>query len=152
MHNLLKEEFSYMSLEVGKIVSGKVSGITNFGAFVSLGEGKTGLVHISEVAKTFVKDINEHLKEGQEVTVKVISMDPGGKISLSIRKAMPDEPPKAKSARPMDIDWSKSRSEDLSFEDKMLRFKQDSDDRMKDIKRSMESKRGGYKRGNSGAY
>lgn len=96
-----------MSLEVGKIVEGKISGITNFGAFVNLGEGKTGLVHISEVAKEFVKDINDFLKEGQTVTVKIISMEPGGKISLSIRKALPEEPVKKTSSTcPIEIDWS----------------------------------------------
>lgn len=141
-----------MSLEVGKIVDGKISGITNFGAFVNLGGGKTGLVHISEVAKEFVKDINDFLKEGQEVTVKIISMEPNGKISLSIRKALPEEPVRrSASTRPADIDWARNKPADLSFEDKMLRFKQDSDEKMQDIKRSMESKRGGYKR-SSGVF
>lgn len=136
-----------MAVEVGEIIEGKVSGITNFGAFVNIGEGQTGLVHISEVAREFVKDINAHLKVGQEVRVKVISVEPGGKISLSIRKALPQEAPRAKAAassRPVEIDWSKPRSEDMSFEDKMLRFKQDSEDKMKDIKRNVEAKRGGY--------
>ena len=75
-----------MSIEVGSKVSGKVTGITNFGAFVDLGEGKTGLVHISEVSNEYVKDIHDVLKVGDEVTVKVMS-NQDGKIGLSIRRA-----------------------------------------------------------------
>ncbi len=81
-----------MSIEVGSKLQGKVTGITNFGAFVELPEGKTGLVHISEVADNYVKDINEHLTVGDEVTVKVINVGDDGKIGLSIKKAK-DKPP-----------------------------------------------------------
>lgn len=83
-----------MQLEVGKIYAGKVTGITKFGAFVELEKGTTGMVHISEVANTFVNDINEHLKDGQEVNVKVMSLGDNGKIALSIKKALPEEPRK----------------------------------------------------------
>ena len=76
-----------MSIEVGAKLPGKVSGITNFGAFIDLGEGKTGLVHISEVSNGFVKDIHDVLTVGDEVTVKVTSVGDDGKIGLSIRKA-----------------------------------------------------------------
>src|ERR1051325_9977555 len=76
-----------MSIEVGSKVSGKVTGITNFGAFVELPEGVTGLVHISEVADNYVKDINDHLKVGDVVEVKVINVEKDGKIGLSIKKA-----------------------------------------------------------------
>lgn len=76
-----------MSIEVGAKVSGKISGITNFGAFVDLGDKKTGLVHISEVSDGFVKDIHDVLSVGDEVTVKVLSVGDDGKISLSIRQA-----------------------------------------------------------------
>ena len=76
-----------MQLEVGMTAEGKITGITNFGAFVQLENGKTGLVHISEVALTYVKDIAEHLKENDAVKVKVLSIDERGKISLSIKKA-----------------------------------------------------------------
>jgi S1 RNA binding domain protein len=72
-----------MLVEVGKVVEGKVSGITSFGAFIQLPDGKTGLVHISEVADEYVKDINTHLKDSQVVKVKIISVDKNGKISLS---------------------------------------------------------------------
>ena len=75
-----------MSIEVGSKLQGKVTGITNFGAFVEIEPGKTGLVHISEVADNYVKDINEHLKVGEEVTVKVINVESDGKIGLSIKR------------------------------------------------------------------
>ena len=77
-------------LEIGQIVEGKVTGLTSFGAFVSLPEGKSGMVHISEVSNAFVKEIKDHLTEGQEVKVKIIGIN-DGKISLSIKKAMPEE-------------------------------------------------------------
>lgn len=80
-----------MELAVGAILEGKVTGITKFGAFVSLPGGKTGMVHISEIAHAYVSDINEYLTIGQEVKVKVIAIDPAGKINLSIKKTT--EPP-----------------------------------------------------------
>lgn len=80
-----------MSIEVGNKLQGKISGITNFGAFVELEGGKTGLVHISEVADNYVKDINDILTVGDEVTVKVMNVGDDGKIGLSIRKAV-DQP------------------------------------------------------------
>ncbi len=76
-----------MSIEVGSKLQGKVTGITNFGAFIELPDGKTGLVHISEVADNYVKDINEHLTVGDEVTVKVLNVEDDGKIGLSIKKS-----------------------------------------------------------------
>ena len=81
-------------LEIGAIVEGKVTGLTAFGAFVSLPDGKSGMVHISEVSNSFVKDIKDFLKEGQDVKVKVVNITDEGKISLSIKKAedAPKEP------------------------------------------------------------
>ena len=84
-----------MSIEVGAKLKGKVSGITNFGAFIDLGAGKTGLVHISEVSNGFVKDINEALKVKDEVTGVLTTVRNVGKIGLSIRKAQ-DNPPEEK--------------------------------------------------------
>ena len=81
-----------MQLEVGAILEGKITGITKFGAFVELGEGKTGMVHISEVAPTFVKEITDFVSEGQTVKVKVLSVGEDGKISLSMKKAMETVP------------------------------------------------------------
>lgn len=135
-----------MALEVGQIVEGKVSGITGFGAFIDLPDGETGLVHISEVARNYVKDINEHLSLNQTVKVKVLALDEKGKISLSIKKAQEHQPRRASepfSGVPAEIDWNSSNSQnDMSFEDMMANFKQSSDARMLDIKRNTESKRG----------
>ena len=138
-----------MSLEVGKIVEGKVEGITNFGAFVNIGEGKTGLVHISEVAVAFVKDIREFLKEGQTVRVKIMAVEPGGKIALSSKKAILEEKPaRPRPSAPAEYDWSKKRdTSGDSFEDKLLQFKHDSDERMQSMKRMNEPRR--TRRGNN---
>ncbi len=134
-----------MQLEVGKIVEGKITGITNFGAFVQMENGKTGLVHISEVALSFVKDIKEHLKEGDTVKVKVLSIDDSGKVSLSIKKALEEER-KKQSKVPAQVSFG-SDSVDMSFEEKMKQFMQDSEEKMSAIKRNMDNKRsGGYKR------
>lgn len=91
-----------MELAVGTIISGKVTAITKFGAFVSLPGGKSGLVHISEVAAAFVSDVHDYLTEGQEVTVKILSVSPEGKINLSIKQAQPQQerPQPARSAGP----------------------------------------------------
>ena len=135
-----------MLVEVGNIVEGKVSGITSFGAFILLPNGKTGLVHISEVAEEYVKDINTHLKESQQVKVKVLSVDNNGKISLSIKKAQAPKP-YTKSSRPADVDWGRGNSESLSFEERLSKFLKDSDEKMHDLKKNFESKRGGgYKK------
>ncbi|MEK4626731.1 MAG: S1 domain-containing RNA-binding protein [Solibacillus sp.] len=136
-----------MSIEVGSKVQGKVTGITNFGAFVELPDGKTGLVHISEVADNYVKDINEHLKVGDEVEVKVMNVEADGKIGLSIRKAKPQAERPERPQRPR---RENNRSNDRndrqpkeSFEQKMARFLKDSDERLTTLKRATESKRGG---------
>ena len=81
----MEEANQIMELTVGAILEGKVKSITNFGAFVSLPENKTGMVHISEVANTYVSDIRQHLTEGQDVKVMVINLD-GGKVNLSIKR------------------------------------------------------------------
>ncbi|MBQ1596973.1 MAG: S1 RNA-binding domain-containing protein, partial [Clostridia bacterium] len=75
-----------MALGVGEIVEGKVTGLTKFGAFVSLPEEKVGMIHISEVSTTYVKDIGEFLEKGQTVKVKVLNIDENGKISLSLKQ------------------------------------------------------------------
>ncbi|SEU06365.1 S1 RNA binding domain protein [Salinibacillus kushneri] len=123
-----------MSVEVGSKLKGKVTGITNFGAFVELPEGSTGLVHISEVADKYVKDIHEFLKVGDEVEVKVINVS-DGKIGLSIKKAKENNNPNKKRNN------QKRRSE--SFEAKMSRFLKDSEDRLASLRKNTESKRGG---------
>lgn len=147
-----------MQIEAGVIVEGKVTGITDFGAFVEMENGKTGMVHISEVAPDFVKDIREHLEIGQAVKCKVISVSPEGKISLSIRKALEEtgesmpRPEKKRQQRPAPKVWQGNKKPapaegKQSFEDMMAHFKQVSDDKMSDLKR-VDSKRGstGYSR------
>ncbi len=88
-----------MDLTVGAIIEGKVKSITNFGAFVSLPENRTGMVHISEVANAYVSDIRQHLTEGQDVKVVVIGIDPNGKINLSIKRleSKPSQPARPRS-------------------------------------------------------
>ena len=127
-----------MTLMAGNILEGKVINITNFGAFVEVG-GQTGLVHISEVADSYVKDIREHLKEQDVVKVKVISVDDKGKISLSIKQATP---PKRKSVKPAEIDWSSEKKKNTasSFEDIMSKFLKDSEERQQDFKKHQEFK------------
>lgn len=131
-----------MLVKVGNVVEGKVSGITSFGAFIQLPEGKTGLVHISEIAEEYVKDINTHLKGNQVVKVKVMSIDNNGKISLSIKKALPPKN-EVRSSRPADIDWSRGNLDNMSFEERLSKFMKDSDEKLSDLKKSFESKRGG---------
>lgn len=140
-------------LEVGLILEGKVTGITKFGAFVALPGGKSGLVHISEVANAYVSDINEHLSNGQEVKVKVIAISPDGKINLSIKKAVENagaenrpprkteekprpQPPKSAAPRtqtavsaPREV-YIPTKSADQNFEDKLKQFMQESDSKM----------------------
>ena len=140
-----------MSLEVGAILEGEVTGITNFGAFVQLPEGKIGLVHISEVSNVYVKDVHDFLKEHDKVKVKVLSVDERGKVGLSIKQLTPPPAPQPKPQRPQ-MENKERRgprpqaakvAPTLSFEDKLSKFLKDSDDRMLDLKRNTESKRGG---------
>ncbi|GAA0121111.1 MAG: RNA-binding protein S1 [Clostridium argentinense] len=135
-----------MTLKAGSIVEGKVVNITNFGAFVEV-EGKTGLVHISEVSDVFVKDVRDHLKENDVVKVKVISVDDNGKMSLSIKQA---GVPK-KSVKPVEIDWEKEKGKgnSSSFEDRISKFLKDSEERFQDLKRHQDSKGRGYSRKSS---
>lgn len=143
-----------MSIEVGAKLPGKVSGITNFGAFIDLGSGKTGLVHISEVSDGFVKDINDVLKVGDEVTVLVTTVGNDGKIGLSIRKAK-DQPKEEKREYPKK-DFQRpqqkkpfSKAQNVSnqgkqdFDSLMSSFLKDSDDRLSSLRRNTEGKRGG---------
>lgn len=121
-----------MLAEEGKIIEGTVSGITNFGAFIDLGEGKTGLVHISEVADDYVKNINDYLRDKQKVKVKVLSIGKDGKISLSIRQAGVQN---RKSVKPAEIDWSANDdASGLSFDDKLNRFLKESEEKIQMLK------------------
>lgn len=143
-----------MQLEVGSIVEGVVTGLTNFGAFVSLPDNKSGMVHISEVSTEYVKDIKDHLKENQKVTVKVLSIGDDGKISLSIRKAVEQktERPKQRNNRQPNVWQGQTKQNNggkMSFEDMMAKFKQDSEEKMSALKKSSDSRYGTSRRGNS---
>jgi len=123
---------------VGSIVEGVITGITKFGAFVELPGGSTGLVHISEIADEYVKDINDFYKKADKVEVKVLTVEDKGKIGLSIKQAKKD----------YTVNKNKDRKKPkvvnkASFEDKMDRFLKESDERLLDLKRNTESKRGG---------
>ncbi|SHI07456.1 S1 RNA-binding domain-containing protein [Sporanaerobacter acetigenes] len=126
-----------MPVAVGEVVEGTVTGITNFGAFIQLPEGKTGLVHISEISEDYVEKVSDYLKKDQRVKVKVLSISKEGKISLSIRQAKP------KSNNPVEIDWGKTddKQKFMSFEDKLSKFLKESNERQDQLK-SRESKRG----------
>ncbi len=155
-----------MAIEVGMILEGKVSGITKFGAFVDLPDSKTGMVHISEVAPTYISEISDYVKVGDTVNVKVIGLD-NGKIKLSMKQALPKEqqkrtkPSNKRNERPKrepykpappvtspgNFEWQSSRkSAPSSFEDMMSRFKQTSEDKISDLKRG--ESRGYSRRGN----
>lgn len=147
-----------MELTVGQIVEGKITGITNFGVFLDIGDGKSGLVHISEVARSFVNDIKEHVKVGDVVKAKVLNIGDDGKISLSIKRALEPEKterraPREKHPAPPKADgsfvWTPKKTESASFEEMMSRFKQTSDEKFSDLKRKnpevKRSKRGAVK-------
>ena len=152
-----------MELSVGSVLEGKVTGITKFGAFVTLPEGKSGLVHISEIANAFVNDVHDFLTMGQMVNVKVLSITPDGKINLSIKQTLPDQPaprrpaPRPQAAapapRPAPAQWTPAEpgvvrgpSSDASFEDKLKQFMQESDSRMSGNKLYADRKGGSRRR------
>lgn len=135
-----------MELTVGSIFEGKVKTITNFGAFVSLPENKTGMVHISEVANAYVSDIHQHLTEGQDVKVVVIGLE-NGKINLSMKRLEPKparEPaartnfrnaaPQSRPARMAPTPPPAPKTADQLFEEKLKAFMSESDSKISSIK------------------
>ena len=140
-----------MAIEIGSIQEGKVTGIMNFGAFVSLPGGKSGLVHISEISNTFVKDVHDHLRVGQMVKGKVLEINEQGKINLSIKRAQAEEkkepereatPPQFVPSKPSipEVGVVAPPSGDLSFEEKLKKFMQASDSKNADKRRNTERK------------
>ena len=155
-----------MDPQVGSILEGKVASITKFGAFVALEGGRSGLVHISEIANTFVNDVHDFLQEGQTVKVLVLSAEKG-RINLSIKKALPPQerpaprgarpyaprpaaqPQQQHAARPSPAQAAQRPlppSGDQAFEDKLKRFLSSSEGKMADLNRSIDGKRGGGRR------
>ncbi|MBO5179603.1 MAG: S1 RNA-binding domain-containing protein [Clostridia bacterium] len=131
-----------MPVSVGEIVEGKITDIMQYGVFVKLEDGKSGLVHISEVSNEYVEDINQVVKKGDTVKVKILSMDDSGKIALSIKKALPREDKRNRN----NVREKKIEEGPLTLDDMLSKFLKDSDERQLDLKRSMESKRGYSKR------
>ena len=140
-----------MAIEIGSIQEGKVTGIMNFGAFVSLPGGKSGLIHISEISNTFVKDVHDHLQVGQTVKVKVLDINDQGKINLSIKRAQAEEkkeadrepapvPPLVPKAQTPEVGVVAPPSGNLSFEEKLKKFMQASDSKNADKRRNTERK------------
>ena len=118
-----------MPFKAGEIVEGVVKTITNFGAFIDLGNGVTGLVHISEVSDGYVKDVSEFLEQNQKVKVKVLAVDEvNKKITLSIKKASE----KKHEYQP--------KQQEMSFEDRLSKFLKDSEEKLQDVKRHQEFK------------
>ena len=163
-----------MEFGVGSILDGKVTGITKFGAFVALPEGKSGLVHISEIAYSYVNEVSEHLKEGQEVKVKVIGIDQANRINLSIKQVAPPPPRPARPAggqqqrptgggrpypknennnnnggsRPMGY-VRQAPKEPTDFEDRLKQFMQSSDSKLSELRyleKKGSNRRGGGRR------
>ena len=136
-----------MQFEIGDVVKGKVSTITSFGAFLSF-EGGTGLVHISEISTSYVKDVHDFLKVGDEVEAKIITIDEKGKIGLSVKKLQQQRAAEsnASSAPPAEY-FSTSAPKNQSFEEMMSKFKSISDDKFSDLKRSMDFKKRPSRRG-----
>ncbi|MBQ2651426.1 MAG: S1 RNA-binding domain-containing protein [Clostridia bacterium] len=155
-----------MEFTVGNIYEGKVTGITGFGAFVQLAPGKSGMVHISEIANTYVDDIKKHIKEGDTVKVKLIAIDQNGRINLSIKKALPvpEKPqaaPKPRNASPAKPAGNQApagtaapvmeaatieKSADSLFEDKLRMFMQRSESKMSDLRMQKDKRSGGRRR------
>ena len=143
-----------MEFGVGSILDGKVTGITKFGAFVALPDGKSGLVHISEIAYSYVNEVSDHLQEGQQVKVKVIGIDQPNRINLSIKQV---EPPPQRPARPAGGGRPRQGAprptgfvrqapkEPTDFEDRLKQFMQSSDSKLSEL-RYLE-KKGGNRRG-----
>ena len=127
-----------MDLTVGDVLDGKVKSITNFGAFVSLPENKTGLVHISEVSNTYVSDIRQHLTEEQDVKVMVIGTE-NGKINLSIKRLEQKTAPRreggqARPARNAPTPPPAPKTADQLFEEKLKAFMSESDSKISSLR------------------
>ncbi len=131
--------------KVGEIIEGKITGITKFGVFVDMGENRTGMVHISEVARTYVNDIADFVKMGDTVKAKVLTVSEDGKISLSIKRALEDiegskpKPKRNRTFTPPKPDnsfvWTSPSNESSSFEDMLKKFQQTSEEKFSELKR-----------------
>ncbi len=146
-----------MQLELGKVFEGKISKIMNYGAFVDFDGGASGMIHISEISKNYIKDINDHIKLGDIVKVKVIGIDDRNKVSLSLKDAQPDNQDsklksnnnkkyEQKSYVPRSFAKPDPPSTGDAFEDLMNKFKKRSDDIQSDLKRISDPRKGTNRR------
>ena len=139
-----------MQLTVGDIVEGKITAVKDYGVFVDLSDGKFGMVHISEIAQSYVSEIRDFVKEGDTVKVKVLTVSDDGKVSLSIKQAQEPNSEEVKKERKEkrpytpkppapapdgSYVWTAKKSESASFEDMMSKFKATSDEKFSDLKR-----------------
>lgn len=156
-----------MPVELGQVVDGTVTGITDFGAFIQLPDGKTGLCHISEIADEYVKSVKDYLKEQQAVKVKIIEITGKGKVSLSIRKASEASEkksddgnkgnsrngirqsapvqatrPSRSASTPRPSSPARASKPTVNFEDMLSQYLKDSDEKLKDFKKSINKRRG----------
>lgn len=148
---------SRMSIDIGSTVDGTIIKLAEYGAIVRLQDGKTGLIHISEIADTFVRDVKDYFKEHDRVKVKVLSLNSKGRYELSTKHVEQPVPevavtvqrprPAPQVIEPVNLgpdsmrSWEKHQG-GTSFEDQMSRFLKDSQERLLDLKRNIECKRG----------
>lgn len=140
-----------MPIAVGDILEGRVSGTAKFGAFVEIGEGKNGLVHISEISSRYVENVDDFVKRGDIVKVKVVSISPEGKIGLSMRQAQPPKERPVPSPKPINRETMKKTTPDKDgvdrgFEDKLERFMKESTERYEAIRCRQGKKTGNRNR------
>lgn len=135
-----------MAIEVGAILDGVVTGIVKFGAFVQLDEDHNGLVHISEISDEYVKEVSDHLAMGQKVKVKVITMDDGGKIALSMKQAQPKTEQKRPTPQAVQLNREVHKSDASSFDDMLSKFMKVSNEKIESAKQRRNVRQGKTKR------
>ncbi len=128
-------------IQPGDIVSGDVTNVTTFGAFVRLESGEEGLVHISEIANEFVTDLSQYVKVGQKISVKILGRNQKNKLELSLKKAKEPVQPSAEPAL-----FLKPKTSNLDFEDKLNAFLKRSEEKQIDIRRNLKNKQGVLKK------
>ncbi|MBO4694111.1 MAG: S1 RNA-binding domain-containing protein [Clostridia bacterium] len=141
-----------MQFKEGDIVEGKITGITKFGAFADIGNGVSGMVHISEISRTYVNNISDYVKVGDSAKMKIISVGDDGRIALSMSKVLSDKPVQRVDRRPREhrksakpdgsFVWEAEVESPATFEEMMSKFKKRSDEKISDLKRkSPEARR-----------
>ena len=133
-----------MNYRVGNIYEGVVKKITSYGAFIEFPDGKKGLVHISEIANTYVRDINDFLKIDQKVQVKFLTINEDGKIDLSIKQAQKSS--SSLQEKRSNLSKVSSSGSEISFEEKLAKFMKESEERIRELQRHTEDKRGGRRK------